>query len=65
MSDRILLVEDDPKLANFIESEQGFEGYHVTVAPNELDGLMIARDTQPHLLILDWMLPGISGLNIG
>jgi DNA-binding response OmpR family regulator len=30
-----------------------------------MDGLMIARDTQPDLLILDWMLPGISGLNIG
>jgi DNA-binding response OmpR family regulator len=29
-----------------------------------LDGLTIARDTQPDLLILDWMLPGISGLDI-
>jgi DNA-binding response OmpR family regulator len=37
MSDRILLVEDNPKLAKFIESELGFEGYHVTVAPNGLD----------------------------
>jgi DNA-binding response OmpR family regulator len=64
MSDRILLVEDDPKVANFIESELGFEGYHVTVAPKGLDGLTIARDTQPDLLILDWMLPGISGLDI-
>jgi len=64
MSDRILLVEDDPKLAKFIEPELGFEGYHVTVAPNGLDRLMIARDAQPDLLILDWMLPGISGLNI-
>jgi DNA-binding response OmpR family regulator len=64
MSDRILLVEDDPKLAKLIESELGFEGYHVTVAPNGLDGLTIARDTQPDLLILDWMLPGISGLDI-
>jgi DNA-binding response OmpR family regulator len=45
MSDRILLVEDNPKLARFIESEMGFEGYHVTVPPNRLDGLMIARDT--------------------
>jgi len=61
---RILLVEDDPKLAKFIESELGFEGYHVTVAPNGLDGLTIARDAQPDLLILDWMLPGISGLDI-
>ncbi|MEG3907449.1 response regulator transcription factor [Microcoleus sp. w2-18bC1] len=64
MSDRILLVEDDPKLAKFIESELTLEGYHVTVAPNGLDGLTIARDVQPHLLILDWMLPGISGLDI-
>ena len=64
MSDRILLVEDDPKLAKFIESELSLEGYHVTVAPNGLDGLMMARDAQPDLLILDWMLPGISGLDI-
>ncbi|MEG4344639.1 response regulator transcription factor [Microcoleus sp. A003_D6] len=64
MSDRILLVEDDPKLAKFIESELSLEGYHVTVAPNGLDGLMLARDVQPDLLILDWMLPGISGLDI-
>ncbi|MEG4251906.1 response regulator transcription factor [Microcoleus sp. AT3-A2] len=64
MSDRILLVEDDPKLAKFIESELSLEGYHVTIAPNGLDGLMMARDAQPDLLILDWMLPGISGLDI-
>lgn len=64
MSDRILLVEDDPKLAQFIKSELSLEGYHVTVAPNGLDGLTIARDAQPDLLILDWMLPGISGLDI-
>ncbi|MEG5137820.1 MULTISPECIES: response regulator transcription factor [unclassified Microcoleus] len=64
MSDRILLVEDDPKLAKFIESELTLEGYHVTVAPNGLDGLMIARTAEPDLLILDWMLPGISGLDI-
>ena len=64
MSDRILLVEDDPKLAKFIESELSLEGYHVTVAPNGWDGLTIARDAQPDLLILDWMLPGISGLDI-
>ncbi|MBE9119675.1 response regulator transcription factor [Tychonema sp. LEGE 07199] len=64
MSDRILLVEDDPKLAKFIESELTLEGYHVTVAPNGLDGLTIARTAQLDLLILDWMLPGISGLDI-
>jgi DNA-binding response OmpR family regulator len=64
MSDRILLVEDDTKLGGFIEEELILEGYQVTVAHNGLDGLTIARDIQPDLLILDWMLPGISGLDI-
>jgi len=64
MNDRILLVEDDPKLSQFIASELSLEGYQVTVATNGLDGLTIARDTQPDLVILDWMLPEISGLDV-
>ncbi|MEG3850693.1 response regulator transcription factor [Microcoleus sp. herbarium19] len=64
MTERILLVEDDPKLAGFIEAELSLEGYHVTVASNGIDGLTVARDAQPDLLILDWMLPGISGLDL-
>lgn len=64
MTDHILIVEDDPKLAGFIASELKLEGYQVTVANNGIDGLAIARDRQPDLLILDWMLPGISGLDL-
>ena len=64
MTDHILLVEDDPRLSEFIEAELRLEGYRVTVAPNGMDGLSMARDTQPDLLILDWMLPGISGLDV-
>jgi DNA-binding response OmpR family regulator len=64
MNDHILLVEDDPKLAEFIATELSLEGYRVTVAQNGMDGLSMARDVQPNLLILDWMLPGISGLDL-
>jgi DNA-binding response OmpR family regulator len=64
VNDRILLVEDDLKLAKFIESELTLEGYRVTVANNGLDGLTIARDTSPDLILLDWMLPQISGIDI-
>jgi DNA-binding response OmpR family regulator len=64
MSDRILLVEDDLKLGRFIAEELILEGYQVTVADNGLDGLTIARSMQPDLVILDWMLPGISGLDL-
>lgn len=64
MTDHILLVEDDPKLSEFIAAELSLEGYRVTVASNGMDGLAIARNAQPDLLILDWMLPGISGLDL-
>jgi DNA-binding response OmpR family regulator len=64
MNDRILLVEDDPKLGGFIAEELTLEGYQVTVATNGLDGLTLVRNLQPDLLILDWMLPGISGLDL-
>ncbi len=64
MKDRILLVEDDMKLAGFIEEELLLEGYQITVASNGLDGLTMTRNMQPDLLILDWMLPGISGLDL-
>jgi len=64
MNDHILLVEDDPKLAEFIATELHLEGYQVTIASNGMDGLKIARDSSPDLLILDWMLPVISGLDL-
>lgn len=61
---RILLVEDEEKLARFIELELGYEEYNVDVAHDGLAGLMAARDTQYDLLILDWMLPGLTGVEV-
>ncbi|MGF1481134.1 MAG: response regulator transcription factor [Cyanophyceae cyanobacterium] len=60
----ILVVEDEAKLARFIELELKYEGYQVAVAPDGLAGLAAARETQPDLILLDWMLPGISGTEI-
>jgi DNA-binding response OmpR family regulator len=64
MAARILIVEDEVKLAQFIELELQYEGYEVTTATDGFDGLSQARESTPDLLILDWMLPGISGLEI-
>jgi DNA-binding response OmpR family regulator len=64
MTAHILVVEDDPKLAHFIESDLTLDGYCVTVSSNGLDGLSAARNAQPDLLILDWMLPGMSGVDL-
>ncbi len=64
MSSHILVVEDEAKLAQFIELELKYEGYEVTVANDGFTGLTTAREIQPDLIILDWMLPGLSGLEL-
>jgi DNA-binding response OmpR family regulator len=64
MTAHILIVEDDPKLAHFVESDLALEGYQVTVTDNGLDGLAVARNAQLDLLILDWMLPGMTGIDL-
>lgn len=60
----ILLVEDEVKLARFIELELSCEGYQITVAHDGLTGLTLVREASLNLIILDWMLPGLSGLEI-
>ena len=64
MTAHILVVEDEVKLAQFIEMELRYEGYHVSVANDGLAGLSAARESQPDLILLDWMLPRISGTEI-
>jgi DNA-binding response OmpR family regulator len=61
---KVLLVEDEVKLARFVELELSYEGYEVTVAHDGLSGLMAARDGLPDLVILDWMMPGMSGVEV-
>ncbi len=68
----ILIVEDDVRVAAFLERGLRAEGYRVQVARNGNDGLAKARevaqqmhnDATPALLILDVMLPGMTGLEV-
>ncbi|MFN6527442.1 response regulator transcription factor [Nostoc sp. ChiSLP03a] len=64
MTANILLVEDEVKLARFVELELSSEGYNISVAHDGIAGLTLARELSPDLVILDWMLPGLSGLEI-
>lgn len=64
MTSHILLVEDEAKLARFIKLELEFEQYQVTHVSDGFAGLSTAREIQPDLILLDWMLPGISGPEI-
>jgi len=61
---RILLVEDDKKVAGFIRKGLGEEGYAVDVAGDGETGLAMGLDRLHDLIILDVMLPGRSGLQV-
>ncbi|OLP18073.1 DNA-binding response regulator [Leptolyngbya sp. 'hensonii'] len=64
MATHILLVEDEAKLARFVELELSSEGYRVSVANDGMTGLTLARESTPDLVILDWMLPGLTGVEL-
>ena len=61
---RILIVEDEEKIARFTELELVHEGYEVVKADNGRDGLEIAEKGGIDLILLDIMLPQINGLEV-
>lgn len=60
----ILVVEDDPDLVQFVKAYLERAGYTVRTARDGLTGLSAALEGYPDLIVLDWMLPGIDGLEL-
>ena len=61
---RILLIEDDPDIVELVRYELGKAGFEVAEALDGLSGRAALKQTAPDLLLLDIMLPGVSGLQI-
>ena len=61
---RILIVEDERKIARFLELELQHEGYEVDTAGDGRTGLEKALTWKPDLMILDLMLPELSGIEV-
>lgn len=61
---RILIVEDERKIARFLELELMHEGYEVATAGDGRTGLEKALSWKPDLMILDLMLPELSGIEV-
>lgn len=61
---QVLLIEDEPHIAEAIRFLLGRDGWAVTVLADGIEGLAAVRDRLPDLVILDLMLPGLSGLEI-
>jgi len=64
MNESILIIEDDQAILKLLKRSLTYEGYEVETADDGPTGLSKARELQPDLVILDWMLPGMDGLEI-
>ena len=61
---RILVVEDEQGISNFLKQGLEEESFAVDVADNGKVGLELALSGNYDLLLLDWMVPGISGIEL-
>ena len=60
----ILVVEDEPAQREVLAYNIAAEGFDVLTADSGDEALLIARETPPDLIILDWMLPNVSGIEL-
>ncbi|MFS0872493.1 response regulator transcription factor [Paenibacillus xylanilyticus] len=64
MNEAVLVIEDEPKIARLLELELQYEGYQVGKAESGTEGLEMYNDGQWDLILLDIMLPGLSGIEV-
>jgi two-component system phosphate regulon response regulator PhoB len=64
MSHRILVVDDEPDITALVAYHLARAGYRVSTAANGTEALKLARTERPDLIILDLMLPGVSGYDV-
>jgi DNA-binding response OmpR family regulator len=61
---RILAIDDDPSVTSVLKRGLSYEGFVVDTADSGEEGLKIARDRYPDLVILDIMMPGLDGIEV-
>ena len=59
---RILIADDDPDIREMCEMVLSHEGFEVLVAHNAPECLALAHQQTPDLILLDWMMPGVDGM---
>jgi two-component system response regulator MprA len=61
---RILVVDDDSRIRDVLRRQLSYEGYQVELAGDSKEAFARVADNPPDLVVLDWMLPGMDGLEI-
>src|ERR1044071_9627512 len=64
MNARILVVEDEAPLTELLRYNLAAEGYEVETAARGDDADTMLKEASPDLVVLDWMLPGLSGIEL-
>ena len=60
----VLIVEDEPSQREVLSYNLGAEGYRVVTADNGEEGLLLVEEEAPDVIVLDWMLPLVSGVEV-
>ena len=64
-SQRILVVDDEPSIVDAVATALRYEGYEVDEAAAGREAIEAVRRAEPDLIVLDWMLPDIEGIEVG
>lgn len=64
MKPKILIIDDEIHIVELIKFNLETSGYEVDFAYDGLDGYLKVKENTPHLVLLDWMLPNISGIDV-
>jgi DNA-binding response OmpR family regulator len=60
----VLVVDDDPVIVNLLQVNFEIEGYDVLAATGGEAGISQAKVGHPDVIVLDWMMPGVDGLEV-
>jgi DNA-binding response OmpR family regulator len=60
----ILVIEDEEHIRTILKYNLELDGFEVFLAEDGMTGLKLAREKKPDLVLLDWMMPGLDGLQV-
>ena len=63
-AEKIIIVDDDEDLTDFLKQELEIEGYNVEVCNDGQKGLTRIRQVEPDMVILDWEMPKMTGIDV-